>query len=146
MYAEKYIKFLKENNLYDQDLIDYMSTRTTYVDYNNENAKEFIGCYLMTENDVIEDIALCVPRIVDDVTVSINIHEYVHLLNTYKYLGKKYVIREEDELLPVKYELLYLKKENPTYMNSYIQEISKCNNKVLKEFISSYDKTLVKKK
>jgi len=104
MYG-KFINFLKENELYDEEVFNYMKDRIRIVKY-NETSKDFFGCYpIVDENNILRDIKICVPNTIDDITVSINIHEYVHYLLTYRSLNKEYKEDKYAELMPVFYEL-----------------------------------------
>lgn len=132
-YKNKYIKFLKENGLYNQELLNYIRNRTMHIDYKDNELKEFIGCYPIIENNTIKDIRLCVPELADDISVAINIHEYIHLEKMYKYLNKEYYFNDDEEVLPVFYELLFLtgnnRKETDEYIDFLREYICENNNK-----------------
>jgi len=126
---EKYINFLKEVNIYDEKAINYLKDKTRILDY-SEESKDFIGTYPQVDkNNILKDIKMCVPKITNDITLSINIHEYVHALLLYKNLNKEYKEDKYPELLPVFYELVYLKENNiDDYFNYYIEHIKEQNN------------------
>lgn len=131
---EKFIEFLKKSELYNEDVLDYIEYRTTYVDYKEKGAMDFVGCYPILEDGMVKDIRLCVPNMVDDVSVSINIHEYVHLLRIYKSLGKKFVESEYEELLPIMYEFAFLEDVgNTEYLEKYKEDIK--DDEVLKVLV-----------
>ena len=132
---EKFIEFLKKYNLYDEEILNYISTRMIIVDYNHPDAKEMIGCFYKANHDIVTDFRLCVPKMVDDITVSINIHEYVHLLNMYKYLGREYQEDKYFEVLPVFFELIYLNDTNPEYLEERKEYIRKSKYTSLKKMI-----------
>lgn len=134
---EKFINFLKETEIYNEELFKYIKPKTVYLDH-SEEAIPFYGVFpIVDDNNIIKDIKLCVPKIKDDITVSINIHEYVHLLMVYRDLNKEYKESDYDELLPVMYEFYYLKDNDPEYLEAYKEKISKSDNKILKRFIKN---------
>ena len=131
----KFIKFLKDTEIYNEEVFEYIKPKTVYLDH-SEEATHFYGVFpIVDDNNIIKDIKLCVPKIKDDITVSINIHEYVHLLMVYRDLNKEYKESDYDELLPVMYEFYYLKDNDPEYLEAYKEKISKSNNKILKKYI-----------
>lgn len=131
----KFIKFLKDTEIYNEEVFEYIKPKTVYLDH-SEEATHFYGVFpIVDDNNIIKDIKLCVPKIKDDLTVSINIHEYVHLLLLYRNLNKEYKESDYDELLPVMYEFYYLKDNDPEYLEAYKEKISKSNNKILKKYI-----------
>lgn len=133
---EKFINFLKETELYNEEVLEYIKYRTTHVNYKQEGAMDFVGCFPIIEDDIVTDIWLCVPNIVDDISASINVHEYVHLLRVYKSLGKEFIESEYEELLPVMYEFAFLESiGNTEYLNKYKEDIKK--DDVLKVLVKS---------
>ena len=131
---EKFIEFLKKSELYNEEVLDYIEYRTTHVDYKEKGAMDFVGCYPILEDGIVKDIWLCVPNMVDDISISINIHEYVHLLRVYKSLGKKFEESEYEELLPVMYEFAFLEDVgNTEYLEKYKEDIK--DDEVLKVLV-----------
>ncbi len=147
---EKFINFLKKSELYNEEVLDYIKYRTTRVDYRQDGSGDFIGCFPIVIDGLVQDIWLCVPKMVDDISVSINIHEYVHLLRAYKSLGKRPVDNEYSELLPIMYEFAYLKDVgNQEYLEKYKQNILDDGYEYLKDlvnYLDSGDKVLRKSK
>ena len=140
---EIYIEFLKKYNLYDKEVFDFIKDKTVYVDYMNTDSENFIGVYPIVDKDnIVRDLRMCVPTIVDDISISMNIHEYVHLIKMYSNLNKEYVEDKYKELLPVMYELLFLKSINfDEYIDIYIEHIKKEDNylKVLLDIFNLND-------
>ena len=136
---KKFEDFLKKYKLYDQEVIDYIKTRMIIVDYSYEPARDYIGCFPIVKNGMITDIRLCVPKMVDDITVSINIHEYVHLLDVYKRLYEEDVKDKNEELLPVLCEFKYLEDNDTEYLDYYKECIMNGKNRNLKRLVLSYD-------
>ena len=137
---EKFINFLKKYNLYREEIFKYIKPRTRRIDYKDNNAFNFIGVYAnLDNNDILRDIKMVVPYMVDDNSIAINIHEYIHLLYIYDYLNKEYVFNNYEELLPVLYELMYSKENNNVeYINMYINHIKEEDN-YLKVLLDIYD-------
>ena len=133
----KFIKYLKDTEIYNEEVLEYIKPKTVYLDH-SEEAMHFYGVFpIVDDNNIIKDIKLCVPKIKDDITVSINIHEYVHLLLVYRNLNNEYKESEYDELLPIIYQLYYLKDNDPEYLEEFREKISKSDNKVLKQYIKN---------
>ena len=136
---EKYINFLKKYDLYREDIFEYMKDRTKCVDYRLDESKRFYGVFTNIENGIIKDIRVMVPYIVDDTSISIRIHEYIHILKLYDYLNKEYVFTDYEDLLPVFYELVYAKENNNyDYINERIDEL-KDNFNYLKVVLDLFD-------
>ena len=136
---EKYINFLKKYDLYREDIFEYMKDKTKYIDYRLDESKRFYGVFTNIENGIIKDIRVMVPYIVDDTSISIRIHEYIHILKLYDYLNKEYVFTDYEDLLPVFYELVYAKENNNyDYINERIDEL-KDNFNYLKVVLDLFD-------
>ena len=136
---EKYINFLKKYDLYREDIFEYMKDKTKYIDYRLDESKRFYGVFTNIENGIIKDIRVMVPYIVDDTSISIRIHEYIHVLKIYDYLNKEYVFTDYEDLLPVFYELVYAKENNNyDYINERIDEL-KDNFNYLKVVLDLFD-------
>ena len=113
MYYKKFITFLKEHNLYDEEILEYWKNNKLMFDYRDDEKRELIGCFYKIENNILKEIKIIVPFFDNDKTVLINIHEYVHLLLIYPQMGKKYEPGIDKEILPIFFEKIYL-KENET--------------------------------
>lgn len=122
-YYKKFINFLKEHNLYDENAMEYLHQNGIFFDYSEEKDRDFIGCRFATnKRKILKCIILCVPNIRDEKTLIINIHEYTHALLYYKYLGKKVDIKNSSiEILPMMYEKLYIKESNSQLCKEYIE-------------------------
>ena len=118
---DKYINFLKKYDLYREDIFDYKKDKTKYIDYRQEKSEYFIGVFPNIDNGIIKDIKMTVPYIIDNYSIAINIHEYIHILNLFDYIGKEYVFSNYEDLLPVFYELVFAKENNDiNYINERI--------------------------
>lgn len=82
-------------------------------EYLEEEKRIFIGCFWCYENGRLSKISLGVPFMDNDITVLINIHEYVHGIMSYRKLGKKWKPGIDIEILPILYEKIYI-LENPS--------------------------------
>ena len=136
---EKYINFLKKYNLYREDIFEFIKDKTVFVDYKDPNSLGFIGVYPNLVNGIIKDIKMVVPKIEDDTSISMNIHEYIHLLKIFDYLNKEYVFSDYEELLPVMYELVYAKENNnKELLKTYKEHIQEDDN-YLKILLELFD-------
>lgn len=128
IYYKRYIDFLQKHNIYNEEILEYIRKHSTYIEYIDEEKREFIGCfYNIDKNNKLKKIHICIPYIDSDLTTLINIHEYIHILTLYPYLDKKYKSNNQEEILPIFYELLYF-LDNPS--NTLKEEIIKLNNKI----------------
>lgn len=143
MYEQKFIDFLKEFGIYNEQAFKYMKTIKKQVNYKEEDTMSFIGCYPIMENNTVKDIRICVPKMIDDISVSINIHEYVHFLNMYNNLNKEYVFKNTEEVLPVLYEFVFLSKctdiETKDYLSFYKEYIKQKDDEGLKVFLEIWN-------
>ena len=127
MYYNKFIQFLKEHNLYDDKLFKYWFDNTIRFDYKDDEARDFIGVYYDIKDGYLRGMRSVLPFIDNDITILINIHEYIHMLLMYKKLNKKCIIGNDVEVLPILFERIYV-RENETeelvkylnYLDDYI--------------------------
>lgn len=121
-YFDKFIDFITRHNLYENKSFIAISNKTTNIDYYNEEARDFIGCFYKVENEIIADFKVCVPEIISEETLLINIHEYVHALIIYNSLGKKEDIGLEKEVLPMMYEEMYVVESDEISIKKYLKD------------------------
>lgn len=131
-YYREFINFLKKHNIYNEEILNYIKYHSTRFDYRDDEKRPFIGCYYsVTKKDILQKFTLYIPIINSPIAVLINIHEYLHAIELYSKLGKKYKPQNSIEVLPMLYEYLYF-TENPskeleshlTYLNNKITEDS----------------------
>ena len=113
MYYEKFLEFLKSHNLYDEDIYKYWYDNSMRFDYLIEEGRDFINTYYKFENGYLVKLWSFLPFIDSDITVLINIHEYVHMYVMYNKLGKRCKIGRDCEVLPILFERIYI-EENKT--------------------------------
>lgn len=141
MFENKFICFLKKHKLYKEEVFNFIKNKTLLVDYKDERSVGFIGCFPVMENNIIKDIRLCIPRLVDDISVAINIHEYMHLLKMYNHLNCEYFFDNSEEVLPVIYEMIYLTDNSLLdYIAYYRDKINENDNDLYKYALSIWDK------
>ena len=137
-YYKDFIDFFKKHNLYEEKMFDYIRRNSTLFDYRNEEQRIFIGCfYICNKQNILQKIKLCVPIIDSQITTLINIHEYLHAIELYNKIGKKYQNSDTEEVLPMLYELLYF-LDNPSkelenhliYLNTRIKDDTKESYKI----------------
>lgn len=130
-YYNKYINFLIKHNLYNEEVLEYIRNNSIKFDYRDEEQREFIGCFYITDKkEKIKKINICVPIIDSDITVLINIHEYIHLFILYQHLNKNFLRDTDEEMLPILYEMLYF-LDNPS--KELENKIKDLNNLVKEE-------------
>lgn len=128
IYYTKYINFLIKHNIYDEEVLKYIRRNSIVFDYREEDKRDFIGCFYITDkNNRVKKIKLCIPIMNSEISVLINIHEYIHLFILHQYLNKKYQNNNDTEILPILYELLYY-LDNPS--NELENKIKDLNNLV----------------
>lgn len=137
-YYNEFIDFFKRHNLYDKVIFDYINSNSIKFDYRDDEKRPFIGCYyICNKQNILQNIKLYVPFIDSPITTLINIHEYIHAIESYNKIGKIYQKENTEETLPILYELLYF-EENPSkelehhliYLNSKINNDSKESYKI----------------
>lgn len=124
---QKFISFFKSHQLYDEEMFRYFQNNSLLFDYRMEEYIDFIGCFYAFDKKILKSIKLVVPYIMDDKTILINIHEYIHAILFYQRLGKGCEVGLDREILPMLYEKIYL-LENPSqelekyeqYLNHFI--------------------------
>ena len=137
---EKYIDYLKKTEIYNEKVLNYLKDNTKVIEY-SEDANDFLGTFpQVDENNILTGIKMCVPKMTNDITVGMNIHEYVHALMLYRNLNKEYVEDKQADLMPTFYELNYYKENNvDDYFNFYIEHIKEKDN-YLTMLINIFDK------
>lgn len=127
MYYQKFINFLKEHHLYDEQMYEYWYINSIRFDYREEEKRDFISTFYKYNKKKLDKIWSIVPFIDNDITVLINIHEYVHFVVLYNKLGKKCNIKKDCEVLPLFFEKIYINENNNLklleyydYLNNFI--------------------------
>lgn len=44
-FYSKYLNFLKKHNLYEEESFQYIRANALYIDYWDDEARDFIGCF-----------------------------------------------------------------------------------------------------
>ena len=56
-YYKKFIRFLKEHNLYDAEALEYLRNNGVFFDFLEEENRDFIGCrYILDKNKKLQKI------------------------------------------------------------------------------------------
>ena len=53
MYYQKFINFLKEHNLYNEEVVEYWKNNRTLFDYHDEEKRGFIGCFYQYKKEYL---------------------------------------------------------------------------------------------
>ena len=140
-YYNNFISFFKKHNLYNEEMFKYIQNNRTLFDYRDEEKRIFIGCYyICNKQGILQKINVCVPFIDNQITMLINIHEYIHAIELYKNIGKKYQQKDTEETLPMLYEQLYYLENPYKELERYLIEL---NNKITKNSSKSYQIALL---
>lgn len=120
-YYNEFIDFFKKHNLYNKEMFDYINSNSTKFDYRDEEQRSFLGCYyICNKHNILQKIKICVPFIDSPTTVLINIHEYLHAIELYNKIGKKYQSNDTKEVLPILYELLYFEENRSKELENHL--------------------------
>lgn len=139
MINDRIIKFFSNHNLYNKEMFDYFKKNTTYYDYKNEDYRVFNGTfYKLDSNNILTGIHICVPIVEDDKTMLINIHEFVHAIEMYYNLGKKWIERDDTEVLPIFFEKIYIRENPSTELLKYEEYLNNCILSNKEEYIIAY--------
>ncbi len=163
---EKFINFLKRTELYNEKFNDYINDKIEIKDLSetpkdlrleilkmgsNVSKLEELGDYVhsiyflgttveVDDDDIIKNVYITVPKMTNDITVGMNIREYVHALMLYRELGKEYKEDKYEDIIPTYYELAYLKENNQEdYFNLYLESIKE-DNSYLSVLLNIFDK------
>ena len=79
-----------------------------------------------------------VPHIIDNHSIAITIHEYIHLLKMFDYIGKEYVFSDYEDLLPTFYELVFAKENNDIDYSAGIPKSNAWSEEELKYYFENY--------
>ena len=130
------ISFFKECNLYEEELFNYLNKHTFHFDYGIEDNRVFTGFFPGIDKDgVLKKFMVSVPFVVDEITMLINIHEYTHAIENYYRLGKKYKKDKFVEVLPMMFELLYIKKHPSKELEEYENHLNSCITRNNEEYL-----------
>ena len=124
IYYKKFIEFLKNNNLYEDESFIYISRQTTNIDYDNEEEKQNIGCQKEIKDNKLKKFKVCVPGIKDEKTLLININNYVKALYLYQMLGKEYKEGIEEEIMGLLYEKIYIITQEDISAKEYNKQVN----------------------
>lgn len=124
VFNQKLIDFFKRHNLYDKETFDYLSQTALMIDYKDEEQRPLIGCYHTEKDGKVKNVYLIIPYIYNEITMLINIHEFIHAIMLYKRIGKKANINLDKEILPMLYEKIYINETNSTNLKNYEEELN----------------------
>ena len=120
MFNSDLVNFFKRHNLYEDKMFDYFNNNITHYDYNIWEYRILTGClFISSEDDILKKIHLCVPTIIDDITMLINVHEYTHAIEMYNNLEKIYKESIYREVLPITFERLYVMESSSMSLEDY---------------------------
>lgn len=125
-YYCKFINFFKASGFYDKEIFNYIwqhSVLFNYLELENQNG---IGIYyIFNKSNKLIDFKIVVPYIDSEITLFINIHEYMHAIDAYYKLGKKIKFDELCEVNSLLFENIYLSSTNNKQLEQYKSELDK---------------------
>ena len=127
MVHSNVINFFKEHNLYDEEMFKYLGKYTFHFDYNMKENRIFTGCGpCVDKNGILRKVYVSVPFVIDDITTIINIHEYTHAIEFYYDIGKKFKKDKYVEVLPMMFELIYIREHYSKELEDYENFLNSC--------------------
>ena len=112
------INFFNKYEFYDKKIFEYIEKNSMIIDINRDKNLVFIGCFPKVEKDILVGFKIILPKIVDDKTLFIWLHEYLHAISLYKKIGLEYFEDCNEEVMPVCYEKLFV-LDNPRFASYY---------------------------
>ena len=116
MFNQSILDFFKRHNLYEENMFEYIYDHCDMIDYYvDEDARICIGCSYAIDKKTkkLLRFRICIPYPIDDKTMLMAIHEIVHGIVGYKFLGRRFDLGIAVEALPMLYERIYV-SEHPT--------------------------------
>lgn len=101
-------KYCMENNIifnfddikkylnYEKEFWEFIKSKILFISDNIESNKYFYSVLRKEKDDILIDIKIIVPKIIDLKTTLINIHEFKHAYDLYKVFGKKVYISDTE--------------------------------------------------
>ena len=126
------IDFFKSIGLYDKEYFDEIKTKTTILEGEYDDIKDFIGFYPRYENNNLTDYKMYLPPLVGLDNILIYVNEYTHALFP----------EDEEEIFPNIVESIFLK--DYLLHKKYIEQNIEKTNKEIKH--SDSDKHIIGKK
>lgn len=123
LYNE-FINFFIEKGLYNEITFDYLRNNSKIIDYIDKEARQEIGCYHITKNQILKGVCICVPMIKDYKTLLINIYVYTHAIQLCKQMGKKIDSKMNNQILPMLYERIYVEENPNSILIEYIDTLN----------------------
>lgn len=102
----------------DSNVFEYLESRTKVYNCDVEDGMPYYGVYPIIENNILTNINICVPKIINLKAMLINIHEYNHAINLFKYLGKQYLDQDYEKRAKLEEERFlktYIKRKQQKY-------------------------------
>ncbi len=102
----------------DSNVFEYLKSRTKVYNCDIEIGMPYYGVYPIIENNILTNINICVPKIINLKAMLINIHEYNHAINLFEYLGKQYFEQDYEKRAKLEEERFlktYIKRKQQKY-------------------------------
>lgn len=117
LWYSKFIKFLREQDLYEEKSFNHIMKKAFFVDFTNEKLDNLkVGCILIfnkspktfEESDCLRNFFPIMPVLNSETSVSICIYVYVQALLLLERVGKWVIDDSYNEILPLFYQKLYI--------------------------------------
>lgn len=111
IYEFEFYNFMRNKEIFNDAFENYIDNKVKRVDFDLFDG--FWGCFPILKDNILVDIKLIVPNIIDKKTLLINIHEFIHAKRLYSRLGKTYNENVElEEKIAKNIEKVYLKNSS----------------------------------
>lgn len=153
-YYIKFINFFRSYGLYDEQMFNYIWSNSIFYNDLEIECEDFAGIYyILDKHSKLLKFNLIVPYINNEKTLFINIHEYMHAIYAYYYLGQKIKIDETSEAIALLFEKIYLDEFYSHSLNEYKNKLNTIRNnscdkkyvlglKIADELLLNYKKKL----
>ena len=125
-YSKDVISFFKKHHLYDEAMFEYFKKHSTMIDYNDLDARCFVGCFhIINKDNILVGVHVNTPYVCDKKTMLITIHELIHAIMSYRNFGTKYKTSIDNEVLPLLFEKIYIEETNDPSLKEYAKKLDK---------------------
>lgn len=87
-YTLEFNKFMEQEQSYTDEYKSFIKDRTKIIE--KEVSEDWYGCFPILKDDILIDIRLLVPKIKNQETLLVNIHEHAHAMELFSELEKTY--------------------------------------------------------
>lgn len=108
----KLITILKSLGLNNEEYYTYISQKGIINSFDVAISSGIWGCFILTNEGIINGLRFLVPKVINEETLLINIHELAHGYEIFPYIGTNYQEnQEQSEEYARHIESLYLERK-----------------------------------